>query len=157
MKLENNAWHYKNRKKWMENSLKCHWTLKNVHTFRAEPFISVKKPIVAFLGRCEAHTMLLKANSLLSRWLKGRIGEEDIIVLKGKKTKTNKVIRTVYIAVWTRSLSLPWPDPNYQDLVILNKICQFASSFGILESLQNHLVLDGVKSISGTHGSKRVN
>ena len=42
-KLENNAWHYKNRKKWMENSLKCHWTLKNVQTFRAEPFISVKK------------------------------------------------------------------------------------------------------------------
>ena len=31
----------------MENSLKCHWTLKNVQTFRAEPFISVKKPIVA--------------------------------------------------------------------------------------------------------------
>ena len=42
--LENNAWHYKNRKKWMENSLKCHWTLKNVQTVRAEPFISVKKP-----------------------------------------------------------------------------------------------------------------
>ena len=32
-KLENNAWHYKNRKKWMENSLKCHWTLKNVQKF----------------------------------------------------------------------------------------------------------------------------
>ena len=44
-KLENNAWHYKNRKKWMENFFKCHWTLKNVQTFRAEPFISVKKPI----------------------------------------------------------------------------------------------------------------
>ena len=28
-------------KKVMENSLKCHWTLKNVQTFRAEPFISV--------------------------------------------------------------------------------------------------------------------
>ena len=27
----------------MENSLKCHRTLKNVQTFRAEPFISVKK------------------------------------------------------------------------------------------------------------------
>ena len=23
----------------MENSLKCHWTLKNVYTFRAEHFI----------------------------------------------------------------------------------------------------------------------
>ena len=31
----------------MENSLKCHRTLKNVQTCRAEPFVSVKKPIVA--------------------------------------------------------------------------------------------------------------
>lgn len=31
----------------MENSLKSHWTLKNVQTFPAEPFISVEKPIVA--------------------------------------------------------------------------------------------------------------
>ena len=45
-KLENNAWHYRNRKKVMENSLRCHWTLKNVQTFRAEPIISVRKPIV---------------------------------------------------------------------------------------------------------------
>ena len=100
----------------------------------------------------------IKSKFIIVKVTKGEnIGEEDIIIFKGKKTKTNKVIRTVYIAVWTRSLSLPWPDPNYQDLVILNKICQFASSFGILESLQNHLVLDGVKYISGTHGSKRVN
>ena len=34
------------QEKWMEKSWKCHWTLKNVQTFRAEPFISVKKPIV---------------------------------------------------------------------------------------------------------------
>ena len=27
----------------MENTLKCHGTLKNVQTFRAEPFISVNK------------------------------------------------------------------------------------------------------------------
>ena len=31
----------------MENSFKCHRTLKNVQTFRTETFISVKKPIVA--------------------------------------------------------------------------------------------------------------
>ena len=36
---------YKNRKRLMENSLKCHWTLKNVQTFRAEPFISVNSNI----------------------------------------------------------------------------------------------------------------
>ena len=27
----------RSRKKVIENSLKCHWTFKNVHTFRAEP------------------------------------------------------------------------------------------------------------------------
>ena len=31
----------------MENSFKVSLNIKNVQTFRAEPFISVKKPIVA--------------------------------------------------------------------------------------------------------------
>ena len=47
MKMKNDAWHYRNSKKLMKNSLKCHWTLRNVQTFRAEPFICVQKPIVA--------------------------------------------------------------------------------------------------------------
>ena len=51
-KLKNNAWHYKNRKKLMENSLKCHWTLKNVRTFRTEPFISVNGLFYTDEGLC---------------------------------------------------------------------------------------------------------
>ena len=86
----------------MENPLKCHWTLKNAQTFRADPFISVKKPIYYTRVRAQIINHMRHIENFLLPYINSSL---DIYLANGEMTRNKVKVKGIEILSPTSLLS----------------------------------------------------